>query len=376
MSEPYDYFGNGNEEPTVLNSEPTPDWNRFTPDDSHRVKKTYSRYFLALAIYLLVASFAAYLVSFLIARSPLSENEFLNSATFALIENAIVMYILAMAAFYPIIHGMRKVEIEKSRLSFKEILIFYCIAQAFITAGSLAGNFLNNIISTILSAITGIDMSIHNEVGELISGANLPIAILLVGIVGPIVEELLFRKFLIDRVSMYGDKIAIVVSAVAFGLFHGNLYQVFYAAVLGLLLGYIYTRTRNILYPILLHMAINTFSTLAALLIPFEEDLYMLAEQAASGESVNTLAMLGDLAIVGAYLLVHYGTVIAGIVLFLTRKNRIFISDRCEITIPKGRRFQTVFVNFGVIFYTVVTVIEILIALFSPLLQALIHPGS
>ena len=49
----------------------------------------------------------------------------------------------------------------------------------------------------------------------------------------------MFRKLIIDRMSIYGDKLAIIVSSIAFGLFHGNFYQIFYATLIGFILGYV-----------------------------------------------------------------------------------------------------------------------------------------
>ncbi len=55
-------------------------------------------------------------------------------------------------------------------------------------------------------------------------------------VMAPICEEILFRKILIDRIRLYGDKAAILVSSVVFGLSHGNFYQFFYAFGIGLVL--------------------------------------------------------------------------------------------------------------------------------------------
>ena len=42
---------------------------------------------------------------------------------------------------------------------------------------------------------------------------------------------------------------------------HGNLLQFFYAAAIGLILGYVAVRTNSIRYTVLMHIAINSFST-------------------------------------------------------------------------------------------------------------------
>ena len=76
-------------------------------------------------------------------------------------------------------------------------------------------------------------------------------------ILGPIFEEWMFRKQLIDHTRKYGEKTAILLSGLAFGLFHMNLFQFFYAFLLGVMFGYIYMRTSKLRYSTAMHMIIN-----------------------------------------------------------------------------------------------------------------------
>lgn len=87
--------------------------------------------------------------------------------------------------------------------------------------------------------------------------------LLSVVLVGPIVEELLFRGIMFH----YLEKIKtgwfpIVFSGIAFGVWHGEPVQVVYAALLGILLGIVYARVRNLKIPIILHILNNFLSTL------------------------------------------------------------------------------------------------------------------
>ncbi len=85
--------------------------------------------------------------------------------------------------------------------------------------------------------------------------------ILLVGVLGPIAEEFFFRGVLYENlkqgIEVWG---AMIVSALVFGIFHGNLIQGFYAVLAGLLLAYIYEKTGTILASILLHILFNLSS--------------------------------------------------------------------------------------------------------------------
>ena len=58
--------------------------------------------------------------------------------------------------------------------------------------------------------------------------------------------------------------------------------------------------------------------------------------------------------------------VVAGVVLFFKNRKRIFVSDRCEVCIPKERRGNVIFGNAGVIlFLTVAGLLMIVSLLFS-----------
>ncbi|MEO1134438.1 MAG: CPBP family intramembrane glutamic endopeptidase, partial [Cyanobacteria bacterium J06639_1] len=88
-----------------------------------------------------------------------------------------------------------------------------------------------------------------------------------VSVMAPIFEETLFRGFLLPSLTkvmpMWG---AIALSALLFATAHLNLSDMLPLTVLGILLGYIYTRTRNLLAPMLLHGLWNAGS-FAALLV-------------------------------------------------------------------------------------------------------------
>ena len=87
--------------------------------------------------------------------------------------------------------------------------------------------------------------------------------LLSVVVAGPIVEELLFRGIMFH----YLEKIKpgwfpILFSGIAFGWWHGEFVQVVYAALMGILLGIVYARVRDLKISIILHIINNLLSTL------------------------------------------------------------------------------------------------------------------
>jgi len=123
---------------------------------------------------------------------------------------------------------------------------------------TILGSIISTVISTAIEAITG--QAPSNELQELTQNTPLWANLLYVGILAPILEEIFFRKLVIDRWRRYGDLIALSLSGLAFGLVHGNVGQVVYASLGGMLFGYIYLRTGRLRYTITLHMIINMSS--------------------------------------------------------------------------------------------------------------------
>ena len=73
-------------------------------------------------------------------------------------------------------------------------------------------------------------------------------------------EEFLFRGTILSTLMPYGKSTAVVVSALCFGLMHGNLYQFLYTTVAGLILGAVYVATDSIWPSTIIHMLNNALS--------------------------------------------------------------------------------------------------------------------
>ena len=88
-------------------------------------------------------------------------------------------------------------------------------------------------------------------------GANGGWSVLMLAILAPVLEEILFRGILLEAVrEKYSSGRAIVVSALMFGVIHIIPQQVVNAFVIGLILGFIYVRTDS-LWPVIIIHALN-----------------------------------------------------------------------------------------------------------------------
>lgn len=124
---------------------------------------------------------------------------------------------------------------------------------------SLALLYLTNFIGIGLNHVMG--MLRGKEAGNLLDNALTgmrPLTVLIFGVlIGPVLEEFIFRGILLRKLRRYGEGVCIFASAFLFASFHGNIGQLFYAFALGALFAYVTLRSGRIRTAVLLHMLIN-----------------------------------------------------------------------------------------------------------------------
>ena len=86
------------------------------------------------------------------------------------------------------------------------------------------------------------------------------------GILFLAVEELVFREGIVGSLLRRGVSplVAIVISAILFGLVHGNPVQIFAATFIGIILGVFYYKTGSIVLSAILHICVNSLSVITA----------------------------------------------------------------------------------------------------------------
>ena len=206
-----------------------------------------------------------------------------------------------------------------------------------------AGNILGTIITALLQLLPGISAG-NPILGFATDDALLPKVLFMV-ILAPVIEEYIFRKQLIDRMHIYGEKLAVITSALMFGLFHGNLSQLFYAFALGLVFGYVYLKTGKLRYSIGLHMLINFIGSVVG---PFFLEKLAVLDTMETMDLAALEPILPWLLGFGAYVLVLIGFAITGLVLLCINKRRVSFAP-AELELPKESRFRTVYLNVGMI---------------------------
>ena len=84
------------------------------------------------------------------------------------------------------------------------------------------------------------------------------LGLILYGIISPFVEEIVFRGLTYNRMRrFFGIPLSVIVTALLFAGFHGNLAQFLYALCMGVLLALCYEWVKSFAAPLVFHMAAN-----------------------------------------------------------------------------------------------------------------------
>ncbi|EFR96228.1 caax amino protease family protein, partial [Listeria ivanovii FSL F6-596] len=93
-----------------------------------------------------------------------------------------------------------------------------------------------------------------------------PVFLLFISILGPVLEELVFRKVIFGGLSnVMNIHVAAVISSLFFGLLHGDISFLLTYFVIGLILCFLYTKTKRISVSMGAHILMNTIVLLVSL---------------------------------------------------------------------------------------------------------------
>ena len=243
---------------------------------------------------------------------------------------------------------MNKLEstpIEKQSLNIKKFIVYTAITFTLMMLGNVLGLIMTNVLGAV------IQNDVSNPIQNLINSTDIWLNLILISIIGPIFEEFLFRKILIDRTIRYGAKVSILLSAVLFAFFHGNLNQFFYAMFMGGFLAYVYIKTGKIIYTIILHMIINLMGSVVT----------MFVMQSANAITAGSQTPF-DFAIVLLYFAAILMLIFMGIIGLTRFKKAKFNGSKTQI--PLKQPLKTVFLNPGVLLFMGFFLFEIIYQLF------------
>lgn len=178
--------------------------------------------------------------------------EMMNKASYAV---KAVIYGIGLLFSMVILYRMAKNEItyvtkgeNKPKLNVKQISFIIFISLIF----SLGLNYI--IAHTGLAQIS----QTYEEVSNEQYGSGLVTGVIVFGLLSPIAEEVIFRGIIYNRLKrIFPFYISIFLSALLFGIFHGNIVQGIYAFLMGLLMTVFYEKYKSFYAPVIIHMVAN-----------------------------------------------------------------------------------------------------------------------
>lgn len=307
-------------------------------------KQSFSRVGWTFAVMLGASTGAQYLFFYL---GKLYAPQLLASDWATWLLSLLPMYLVGLPLGWLILRRLPASAPERHTLDTGHFVMLFVMAFALMYVGNLVGVALNLGIAAARGTIY------DNPVMDMLKGSNIWANLVCVVLIAPAMEELVFRKLLCDRVRVYGEGTAILVSGLVFGLFHGNLYQFFYAFAVGLLFAYVYIRTGRVLYSMLLHMSLNFVGGVLPMLVLQNVDLDAISKL--SSDDPQTLMRYvtqhsGEVLTFGLYVLLAMTLFVVGIVFLVARKKEIILLP-AEKQLPKQGRAGNVFGGAGMIVY-------------------------
>lgn len=232
--------------------------------------------------YILIAYIAMQLSSFIGVPAVTFGGIFLGySLDEMAIYSVVIWIVFSFAATLLIVLFLLRKEMKKDDLhrnaSSVEVSILWAIGGVFLAlfAQGLAANIENWL---------GIEMGSKNTQQILSLIESFPIVVLVSSIIGPILEEIVFRKVIFSTLyKRFNFFLSGLISSVIFALAHLEPEHVLLYSAMGFTFAFLYVKTKRIIVPIFAHVAMNTFVFLTQSV--FKEDLERLIREAEKVQS-------------------------------------------------------------------------------------------
>lgn len=194
----------------------------------------------------------------------------------------------------------------------------------------LFSTFAINFVSTIIQNIIGVTFTTGVEDPAIIGVDGFLIATLSTAVLPAVLEEVIIRGIVMQPLRRFGDKFAILASALIFGIMHGNMVQIPYTVVAGLFLGYLAIATGSLWPSIILHF-VNNFYSVA--LLSFYDNF---------GDTAGAVA---SILFIGLFIV----SGIVGGLLYFPMNYKTKLKNGVD-TLKTGEKFSALFLNVPMIF--------------------------
>ncbi len=114
------------------------------------------------------------------------------------------------------------------------------------------------------SILLSLFVTVESNVTPATNVGSLFIDIIIIGLIGPFFEEFFFRGLLLDRLSVYGPKVSIIIISLIFGILHFNWVASVSTVIMSLLLCTYRIKNKDLYTCLAVHILFNITSTLGA----------------------------------------------------------------------------------------------------------------
>lgn len=115
-------------------------------------------------------------------------------------------------------------------------------------------------IAVLIEQQLGINPESNNTQEILSIIKQVPLMIIVSSIIGPILEEIIFRKIIFGSLyKRFNFVISALISSIIFGLAHMELVHLLLYSAMGFTFAFLYVQTKRIIVPIIAHLTMNTF---------------------------------------------------------------------------------------------------------------------
>ena len=182
---------------------------------------------------------------FLLAYSYISSGNDIDLFNQFLSSRQLYLSLILGIIFIPLLYkDYKKYKIKQNKINYLTVIILGIILSLIYNVFAYYLNFLLN-------------TSLFDN------NSNLIVTLISTGLIGPIIEELMFRGIIYNELkNKYSNMKAILITTIFFAVIHFNIIQIIYTFALGFILIFVYEKYKNIKAAIALHMASNITTTL------------------------------------------------------------------------------------------------------------------
>lgn len=294
-------------------------------------KRVFSKIGLSITIAMAVSMLLSRGVYWIIKQvNP----DILNMEVIGYLFSYVPLILVVLPVFYLMVKNMPDGEKrEQKKLKVSEIIILFFIIY-FI---SFIGGLITEVIVALVNTVS------PSNINTLVSGINLQAQLICTVIIAPILDGVIFRGIMLNKLRGYSDKVVIITTAVLCGLSYSSPIQFLYITAIAMVLSYVVLKTGTLKYSIILHMIISAYGSVILPLI--------------LGDGTNETKIV-------IYSIFFILPVIIGLILLIIKRKKISLLEG-DKKLQKGTAFKTIWINVGMILNIIFSLIMVFVYMYS-----------